>query len=201
MDENTKECLKEYGDCVCKEGFYGMHCERECLGILKCDKPNICTCELSLEQKVELVSKTRNYLIVGLVFALLFLFCSASLVYRYRVKSRRLKSELKTFSLRYSSDRANVEFSNPIYSKDLLGDCTLPLPNTAQPQTKKNFLVDALKGNKLFNRMNSMSKDWLKSKTGKQDAPNPVENGETDKTYSTISELNGENGKCDVPAV
>lgn len=184
-----------------------MHCERECIGILTCQKPNVCKCELTPEQKVELVSRTRNYLIVGLLFTLMFVFCLVSLVYRYRLKSKLLKNELKNYSLRYSSDRSNVEFSNPIYSKDLLGDCTLPLSTAAPQQTKKSSLVDALKSNRLFNRMNSKSKDWLKLKTGKQantptldDVSTPVKNDE--KIYSAISELNVKTcAICNEPAV
>ena len=150
MDENTRECLKEYGDCVCKEGFYGMHCERQCTGTLKCDKPNICTCTLTAEQKIELMSQIKDYLIFGLACAIMFLFSLSILVLRYRIKSRRLKNALKDYSLRYSSDRSKVEFSNPIYSNNLLESATLPqsMPAESQP-TKKSFL-DALKSNSLF---------------------------------------------------
>ena len=189
-----------------------MHCERECTGILKCDKPNLCTCELTVEQKIKLVSNTRDVLGISLAFAISFLFCLISLVYHYKIKSRRLKSELKTYSLRYSSELSKVEFSNPIYSKNLLDDSTSPATDlTETPQTKKS-LLDALKTNNLFNKMNSMSKDWLKLKTGKQANTETTKNGsdqvngeESDQTYSTISEMNeagaGKTKSNDDPAV
>ena len=153
-----------------------MHCERNCTGILKCDKPNICTCHLTLEQTMELVSQTRDGLIIGLVFAVVaFLVCVAFLIYRYKVKSRKLKDELKSYSLRYSNDQIKVEFSYPICSSSLLDDSTQPLTDQTQ-RTEMNGFLGAFKANGLFN-VNSLSKDWLISKIGQLTSTKTLKSG------------------------
>ena len=167
-------------------------------------------CELTREQKAELVVQTKNNLIVGLIVGLVclsaLLLIASFMVYRYKIKSRRLKKE--NYSLRYSSDGCKVALNNPIYSTNLLDDGTLPLthPNANQ-FTKTTGFLDALKSNRLFNRMNSMSKDWLKPKNDKPSNLEALNNdskqpkGEEDEmTYSTINELI-EVAKNDNPAV
>lgn len=207
VEENTSECLKEHGDCACKNGFYGMHCERQCTGILTCDKPNpnICTCQLTLEQKLEASNKRSENLILGLVCASVLLFGLLFLIYRYKTKSKNLKNELKDYSLRYSSDETKVEFTNPIYSSSLLDDSTLPLTNPAETQQneKKSFL----------GFVSSMTKGWFKPKTGrlainetpKNETPKNVSNQvdeEKDKIYSTISDMkDGKKSKDNEPTI
>lgn len=44
-EKNTLECDKGTGQCMCKERFYGTHCENECIGKLTCGYGNYCTCE------------------------------------------------------------------------------------------------------------------------------------------------------------
>lgn len=190
---NTRECLKEFGDCVCKDRFYGLHCEHECTGALKCGRSNRCWCELTLEQKLELVitnsSRTQNYLIVSLVGVSAFLLIASFLVCRYKIKSRRLKNELKNYSLRYSSNASKVVLNNATYSNSLLNDRSPSPTNSIGAQPTKKGLMDALTNKSLFNKTNWMSKDWLKRFNSE------TLNEENDKTYCTVGELNGANSK------
>ena len=195
MKENTRECVKESGDCVCKDRFYGLHCELECTGILKCDTAGVCMCELTPEQKVEraeLVSRTRGIwnigLFIGLVCVTALLLVSSLLVHRYRVKSKHLKKEV--YSLRYSSDNGNVALNNPIYSTNLLDDHL-----TATQPIKTTGFLEVLKSSRLFNRM----------KTGKSFNPEKLKDDskqmkDEETAYSTINELKKET-KSDDPAV
>lgn len=66
IKENTSKCNPESGDCICKNDdknrYYGLNCEFKCDGILNCStnlKHN-CTCELTLEQKVNNLIKNQT---------------------------------------------------------------------------------------------------------------------------------------------
>ena len=185
VEENTSDCLKEHGDCVCKSGFYGFNCERKCTGILKCDRPNICTCTLTIEQNIELLGRTQNGLTVGLVCSIVLLVCLTFLVCLYRIKTKNLKNQLKNFSLRYSSDRNEANFNNSIYSNILLDDLKLPLTNPPESQgnNKKSFL----------SFLTSMSKDWLEAKLDKNGSSQG--NEEKNRTHTTIGDLKGVDNK------
>lgn len=47
------------GDCKCKEKFYGKSCEKFCPKVLKCSGFLNCTCESSLEDKIEEIKKSK----------------------------------------------------------------------------------------------------------------------------------------------
>ena len=197
---------------MCKDRFYGKQCEYECTGTLQCGQSSRCWCELTAEQKIEKVvadsSRIRNYLIAGLVSVSAFLLVASFLVFRYRIKSKRLKKELKNCSLRYSSEESKVVLNNPkhlhnpVYSNTMSNDRLLSpaSPSDTQPTTKKGFL-DGLTRKNLFTKSNWMSDDWLFkpfNNTLSEDSKK-----EDDKAYATIAELKtkSKGAKNDDPAV
>ena len=112
--ENTLKCTK-YGDCLCKSNYYGSNCEfGQCGGILKCENNSTvhCVCEATLEQRLEEIMKHQFYFIIS---SILLLALIVYLAHKYNLKTKKLKNELKIYTLRYSSDRDNLEFSNLIY--------------------------------------------------------------------------------------
>ena len=176
--------MKESGDCVCKNRFYGLRCERKCNGI-RCDAAN----EV---ERAELVIRNKDTwiisLIVGLVCVTTLLLVAWLLVHRYKVKSKRLKKEV--YSLRYSSDGGNVTLNNPIYTTNLLDDHL-----TATQPIKTTGFLGALKSSHQFNRVKTGKS--LNSESLKNDSKQ-LKDEET--TYSTINELKKET-KSDDPAV
>ena len=130
---NTLECSKINGDCRCKDGFYGIFCENHCNGNLTCSKTDgyDCHCEkavtdiiadnsLSLKRESEKVAEqSSNH---GLIFSLIGLLVvtmslSMLLFYKYKVKTRKLKRDLESYSIRYhNGGNSNDQFVNPMYS-------------------------------------------------------------------------------------
>lgn len=103
---NTVECSKTDGRCECKPGFYGYRCERRCLGGLQ-------ACRLVDETTI----RSYNNLVTGLACAVLALFTfSVFVFFKFNLKAKRLKKELKAISMKCAVDKG--EFENPIYIVD-----------------------------------------------------------------------------------
>lgn len=136
---NTLHCDNETGECKCKASFWGTHCE--CSGSSTC--PNNlqnCTCEATFQRKIEEINtknkehlertiketkvqieqqlvnvkRHRNYLTIGLSCVIILSIFLLLLIIMYRIKIRKLRQDLRTFSTQYSNDKDNRELNNNV---------------------------------------------------------------------------------------
>lgn len=99
--DNTVECSQTDGNCQCKSGYYGKQCELRCSNGLQ-------ACRLVDETTI----RSYNNLVTGLACSVFALFSfSVFVFFKFNLKAKRLKKELKTISMR-------CEFENPVYIVD-----------------------------------------------------------------------------------
>lgn len=105
--DNTVECgFQTGGHCQCKSGYYGKQCE------LRCSNGSQ-ACRLVDETTI----RSYNNLVTGLACSVFALFSfSVFVFFKFNLKAKRLKKELKTISMRCAVDRG--EFENPVYIVD-----------------------------------------------------------------------------------
>lgn len=134
-EQNTSECNKETGDCKCKNSFYGVFCEHECTGELICEGSSNCKCKiegrssadknidastdsLAFKRDPNLTDSKNNHGLIFSLIALLVVIISLSMVslYRYKMKTKKLKRDLKNIQVRYSTGGSSDQFDNPVYS-------------------------------------------------------------------------------------
>lgn len=130
--KNSAECTKDTGNCLCKPGYYGIYCEYFCNnGQVVCDKSNSCQCvkNVSIDDKDLSISdntlslkrdddpKTSNQSLIFGLIGLLIVVISGSmfLLYRFKLKTKKLKRHLQNVTVRYQSG-SNDEFHNPMYA-------------------------------------------------------------------------------------
>lgn len=129
---NTESCTEN--KCECKSGYYGERCEEHCKGVLQCPDASTgadCVCELTLEQKVELLTRAKAKrdeqeagerglkvgIVVGSLVLLLALIVLSVLVYKLKRRTKKLKKNLELGSAHYTGKPG--EFLNPIYQVNL----------------------------------------------------------------------------------
>ena len=149
--KQTLECSKINGDCRCKDSYYGIYCEHKCNGNLTCSKTDLydCQCEkaitdivadntLSLKRDGPTTDPGSNH---GLIFSLIGLLVvtislSMLLFYKYKLKTRKLKRDLESYSIRYhNGGNSNDQFVNPIYSYTTGSNMAISYLGSSMPST------------------------------------------------------------------
>lgn len=105
--DGTAECNKESGDCKCKDKYFGLNCEFSCFnGNLICLNSNStidCKCELTIDQQLEIVKKSKNNFIIALIILVLISLTILIGLIKYKIKSRKLKKVIKEMTIQFST--------------------------------------------------------------------------------------------------
>lgn len=219
---NTIECNKEDGYCRCKDRFYGVRCENECTGVLKCPNKNSinCTCELSVEQKIvkthedgrahveqrvketkdhfeqklDEIRGSKNNLVVCLIGLLVVVASLCLLVFHALTRTKKLKNELRTFSVRYVRN----EFGNPFYETSLATKSNEINSGNQMTDSRRNRLIrklripDSIRNSNLVQKIDDFAGNLHffkypgKKNSGKN--ANLIEENK-DNIYTTINEI------------
>lgn len=128
---------------------------------------------------MKLMEKNRDSMMIVLSLLAFFFFLLLALVYKYKIKSKKLKDRLDMFSMRYVNDDKD-EYDNQIYSKNL-----------NKKDLDQSFILSKSKANKSklgdwLNRVRTLLENPSK-RNSKQDACNTSE--ETDSESKRFSQI------------